>query len=404
VNDALHPFHCPACGGAGTTAFHQELSVPTNSCLLLESREEAESFPRGDIALHVCTSCGFVSNAAFRPASAEYSSRYEETQGFSDTFNQFAWDLAKRWVERYGLQDRTVLEIGCGKGEFLEMMCEAGIGAGIGIDPSAHPERRRSEAAARIEWITDFYSEDHAQLAADAIVCRHTLEHIPDVARFMMRLRRSLGPRTDTVVLFELPDVRRVLAETAFWDVYYEHCSYFTAGSLARLFRATGFEVLDLSLDYDDQYLLIEARPADGPDQGRPSPLEADLDEVVHDAGRFSASRAARLEGWRERLAALRSSGGRAVIWGGGSKGVAFLTALDDDRGDGHDGHLVAAAVDINPHKHGMYIAGSGHRIVAPGELVEAPPDLVIVMNSVYVPEVREELAHLGLHPDVVGL
>ena len=63
-------------------------------------------------------------------------------------------------------------------------------------------------------------------------------------------------------MLFELPDVRRVLDEVAFWDVYYEHCSYFSAGSLARLFRATGFEVLDLALDYDDQYLLLEARPS----------------------------------------------------------------------------------------------------------------------------------------------
>ena len=36
----------------------------------------------------------------------------------------------------------------------------------------------------------------------------------------------------------------------------------FSAGSLARLFRASGFEVLDVSYEYDDQYLLIEARPS----------------------------------------------------------------------------------------------------------------------------------------------
>jgi hypothetical protein len=195
-----------------------------------------------------------------------------------------------------------------------------------------------------------------------------------------------------------------VLSEVAFWDVYYEHCSYFTAGSLARLFRATGFEVLDVSLDYDDQYILIEARPMEGPDRSRPFALEADLDEVVRDAERFSAARRSQLDRWRARLSDLAASGGRAVIWGGGSKGVAFLTALDDRPADGHDGDLIAAAVDINPHKHGMYIAGTGHRIVAPAELVDAPPDLVIVMNPVYVPEVREELAHLGLHPEVVGL
>jgi SAM-dependent methyltransferase len=388
---------CPACGVPGTSPFHTERDVPTNSCLLLADRQEAEGYPLGDIDLHLCSSCGFVWNARFDRGKAEYSARYEETQGFSTTFNAFAWDLAKRWVERYELQGRTVLEIGCGKGEFLEMMCEAGVGVGVGIDPSAHPERLQSDAARRIRWITDFYSDEHAGFEADAVVCRHTLEHIPDVGAFVRGLRRTLGDRTDTVVLFELPDVRRVIDEVAFWDVYYEHCSYFSAGSLARLFRASGFEVLDLALDYDDQYLLIEARPAATPVPGEPFALEDDLEGLARGARGFEATRAAVLDRWRSELEQLRADGGRAVIWGAGSKGVSFLTALGD-RG------AVAAAVDINPHKRGMYMAGTGHHIVAPRSLVDEPPDLVIVMNAVYLDEVHEELDGMGLAPRLVGL
>jgi SAM-dependent methyltransferase len=390
-------FACPACQGTDTVPFHEELSVPRNSCLLLGS-DEAREFPRGDLSLHFCRTCGFVANAAFRPSSSEYSSRYEETQGFSGTFNDFAWDLAKRWVERYDLQGRSVLEIGCGKGEFLEMMCEAGVGSAIGIDPSAHPERRRSEAAQRIEWITDFYSDAYAHLEADAVVCRHTLEHIPDAGDFVRGLRRTLGDRTDTIVLFELPDVHRVLEDVAYWDIYYEHCSYFSAGSLARLFRSSGFEVLDLSLDYDDQYILIETRPVDGPVEGPTFALEDDLEAMEAAAMRYSAARDELLDHWRTRLTELHASGGRAVIWGSGSKGVSFLTALGDAAGAVH------AAVDVNPHKHGMYMAGTGQEIVAPARLAEAPPDLVVVMNAVYVPEIREELERMHLSPEVVGL
>ena len=74
----------------------------------------------------------------------------------------------------------------------------------------------------------------------------------------------AIGERPDTVVFFQIPNARYVLCDVAFWDIYYEHCSYFTKGSLARLFRQAGFEVrdgdawraLDLSMDPKESVML----------------------------------------------------------------------------------------------------------------------------------------------------
>ena len=80
--------------------------------------------------------------------------------------------------------------------------------------------------------------------------------------REFVELLRRPAARRDGVVVFEVPDVLRVLREGAFWDVYYEHCSYFAARLARRpLPRAAGFEVLANRLDFDDQYLVLEARP-----------------------------------------------------------------------------------------------------------------------------------------------
>ena len=38
--------------------------------------------------------------------------------------------------------------------------------------------------------------------------------------------------------------------------------------------------------------------------------------------------------------------------------------------------------VDINPHKHGQFLAGSGHEIVSPEFLREYKPDSVIAIRS----------------------
>jgi SAM-dependent methyltransferase len=380
IQAGVHP--CAACGAVGMRVFYDAGAVPVHSCRLVSTITEAEAFPTAPLRLGFCAACGFVSNVDFRPELQDYSLSYEETQAFSPRFRSFAHDLAVRWIERYDLRGKTVLELGSGKGEFLTLICELGDNRGIGIDPGLVPQRTGDGAG--ITWIKDLFSERYAGLSGDAVVCRHTLEHIGSVAHFLGLARAAVRP--GGVALFELPDVRRVLQEGAFWDVYYEHVSYFSAGSLARLFRRAGFEVLDVALDYDDQYLVIEARPGAG---GRPFELEDDPHELAREVDHFVGLADERLARWRGALRSAR----RPVVWGSGSKGVAFLTAIRDAPVD--------VVVDINPHKHGMYMAGTGQRIVPPEELRRYRPDLVIAMNPIYLEEITSKLQELGVETEL---
>ena len=96
-------------------------------------------------------------------------------------------------------------------------MCELGNNRGIGIDPSYQPERTPEEFKQRVQFIPDYYGEKYSHITADVVLCRHTLEHIGRTGEFLRSIRRTIGDRTDTIVLFELPDVdpraqgRRVL-------------------------------------------------------------------------------------------------------------------------------------------------------------------------------------------------
>ena len=385
---------CQSCGGRPMLTFFTLPGIPVHSCLLMASREEALGCRRGDLRLAFCRACGFVANTAFDPSVHEYSARYEETQGFSPTFNAFARDLAARLVAAHDLRGRTVLEIGCGKGEFLVLLCELGGNAGIGIDPSYVPARTTSPAAGRIRFLREFYSAAHTDLRADFVCCRHTLEHIGAVAALVGTLRAALAGGPPVPVFFEVPDVLRVLREGAFWDLYYEHCSYFSPGSLARLFRAAGFEVQELAVAFAGQYVLLTAWPADGPTRPR-LPLEDDLGalaEAVDAFGRVGAAVAR----WRTTLDDLRARGRRPIVWGSGSKGVAFLTTLGAAEG------LVEYVVDINPYKQGQFMPGTGQPIVAPEFLPRYRPTDVLVMNPTYTEEIRQQLGGLGLAPDLL--
>ena len=369
---------CPSCGASALEPFYEVERVPVHSCRLVETRQEALSFPMGKLRLALCPACGFVTNTAYDPALQDYSVSYEETQAFSPHFRTFLRELAERWVERYDLNGKRVLEIGSGKGEFLLLLHELGIAEGIGIDPGFVPGRLEERPGLR--FVRDLYSERYLDLRPDAVVCRHTLEHIGPVGDFMQLLRSGL--RGGEPVLFELPDVLRVLREGAFWDLYYEHVSYFSPGSLTRLFRASGFVPEVLELDYDDQYILLEARAGNG---GAELPMEEEPSAVVEAVAEFRRVDEARAAEWRERMRTAE----RPVIWGAGSKGVAFLTTVA--------GVGIKRAVDINPHKQDKFLAGSGVEVIAPDRLREAPPDLVVAMNPVYLDEIGAALSELGL-------
>lgn len=385
MNQAQH--NCPNCEDDRLRGFYRVKSVPVHCNLLLDGRRQAIDQQRAELDLVVCEGCGFMFNRAFDEAQMSYGREYEGSQGSSGTFNVFARGLAQRWIDRYGLRNKTVLEIGCGGGEFLELICELGNNRGIGFDPACTPR-----TTGRVKYIADQYGRQYADLPADFVCCRHTLEHIPRTRDFVRMLRQALGGHREVVVGFELPDTWRILKEGAFWDVYYEHCSYFTAGSLARLFRGGGFDLLHLERDYADQYLVIGARPGVGAND--PRMIEEPADQIVSAAMNFGRLVDEKCQMWRRRFE--QWDGRRIILWGSGSKGVGFLTTI------GLDDEKVPCVVDINPKKQGKFMAGTGQRIIAPAELAGYQPHVVIVMNPIYEKEIRAELNRRGVDAQLV--
>jgi hypothetical protein len=388
---------CFSCGSDDLTVFYDQPQIPVNNCLILDSRAEAIGFPRGDLRLAFCRQCGFIQNVLFEAERLEYSGRYEESQGFSARFNQFQDDLVHRLVKQYDLSTKTILEIGCGKGDFLFALARATGSKALAIDPSFAPERVPADLQGQIECIPDFYGDKYLHLLADFMACRHTLEHIQPVADFVGTVRKAIGKQREPIVFFEVPDVLRVLNELAFWDIYYEHCSYFSIGSLARLFRKEGFDIYNLATDFDDQYLLIETVASNGGNDGPVWDNEHDMPDMERAVSYFRDHYKAKLAEWGKSVRRVHKNGGRAVLWGSGSKAVSYINALglQDE---------IEFVVDINPHRHGKFIIGGGQEVVAPEFLKEYKPDLVVAMNNIYVDEIRRDLDAMGVKAELTSV
>ncbi len=384
---------CPTCKETDLDDFFTIRNAPVHSLATMNSYEEAIRVPRRDIVLTFCNGCGFVFNSAFDTSIDYFTQGYEDQQGFSPTFVKFITGVTERFIKKYDIRNKQVVEIGCGKGDFINLISRLGNNKGVGVDPAWVPGR--GEQNSDVRFIPEFYSKSHGEIRPDCITCRHTLEHIHDTDGFIGTVRASIES-ANPILFFEVPSIVRILDVQAFWDIFYEHCTYLSPGSIARLFRRNDFEVLDMYLEYDDQYLFIEAKPVDERSD-KIHPLEESIAELKAATRRFSEKITAELEEWRDRLCRFKEEGKRVVVWGGGSKSVGFLTQFDEIG-------VIEHVVDINPHMQGNFIPGIGKQYVDPEFLETYQPDVVIVMNSVYMDEIEKSLSDRGLHPLMLGL
>ncbi|MGF1585663.1 MAG: class I SAM-dependent methyltransferase [Bacteroidales bacterium] len=385
---------CPNCHSSEIEDFFRMENAPVQSLVTIKNREEALAIPRKDITLAFCHNCAFIFNSSFDTTIDYYTQGYEDQQGFSPTFKEFITGVTNRFIDRYNVRNKDIVEIGCGKGDFILLMSELGNNRGTGIDP-AYVEGRMAPNP-KLKFIKEFYSEKHGDLPNDVITCRHTVEHIHGTGEFMKTIRNSIKPGKDVILFFEVPSIVRILKIQAFWDIFYEHCTYMSPGSLGRLFRMNGFEVVDMYLEYDDQYLFIEARPVDEISQ-KIHPLEESVADLWNLAKEFSSEVYKRLDEWRVLLEDYKKKNKKVVVWGGGSKSVGFLTHFDKIG-------LIEHVVDINPHMTGNYIPGIGLKYEKPEFLKQYNPDAVIIMNGVYQKEIGEMLGKMGLYPELHAL
>lgn len=419
-SNATGKYTCPGCYEKSVTVFYTVRGVPVHSVLLLETREQAIKYPTGEIVLGFCQSCGFVSNYAFDAKLHEYSPKYESSQAFSSIFNSFSKRLAELLIKRYGLHEKNIVEIGCGQGEFIRLLAQLGCNHGIGFDPAYDGSRsynipeipsniitisknnegllnkvHHDSCKGCVTFVRDFYGEKYRMHPPDFICCKMTLEHIKNTSDFVSNVRNTIEARSDAVVFFQVPEFTRILDDLAFWDIYYEHCSYFSPGSLARLFRRCGFEIMDIWTDYDDQYLMIEAGTMRGGDANSLA-IENDFEELRYKVDYFSKNYRQKLDTWKQYLNEIKEKNLKAVVWGSSSKGVSFLTTLKIPYQE------LEYVVDINPYRQGSYIAGTGQEIVSPEFLSDYKPDVVILMNPIYFREVGSELERMELNPKIV--
>lgn len=389
---------CPVCGCAQVLDLMRIEQAPVYCNVLWPDERQARTAARGALALGYCVACAHLFNTVFDPHLTEYTPAYDNSLHYSPLFNQYAEQLAARLIDRYGLRGKRIVEIGCGKGDFLRLLCAQGNNRGFGFDRSFEPERGRETRPEDVFFFQDFYDGEYARRCRPDFICfRHVLEHIPHPLDFLGALRRSLDERQDVALYCEVPNALFTLKGLGIWDLIYEHCAYFSLNSLIAMFSRAGFDVIAGEESFGGQFIWVEARPGAGRSEITLAAQQAPA-LVRPYADAFASQYRANVQAWRERLTDMKREGRRAVVWGAGSKGVTFLNVLNDHVAD------IRYVVDLNPHKQGRYVGGTGQQVVSPEFLLGCPATDVIVMNPLYLDEITAAVRAMGLDIRVISV
>lgn len=318
---------------------------------MYDSPEAGRDCPKGDMHLVEDMTTGLVYNAAFDSSLLDYDGAYQNEQGHSPLFKthmEAVADLIEATMGRANL-----VEVGCGKGMFLETLLARGMDV-VGYDPTyegSNPRVRRE------------YFTEELGIIGDGLILRHVLEHIADPVAFLHRLAAANGGKG--LIYIEVPCLDWICRHKAWFDIFYEHVNYFRLSDFSRIFG----RVVHAGHAFGGQYLTIVADLST-----LRSPVRDPSDTVDFPAD------------FTDRLTAEACADtGRVVVWGGASKGVIFSLLRE------RAGHPVDRVIDINPSKQGRYLPATGLRVMSPAEgLADLPEDSPIyVMNPNYLDEIR---------------
>jgi hypothetical protein len=308
-------------------------------------------------------------------------------------FRSYLADLAVTLCQRHGLTKKKLVDIGCGDGYFLNLLCEQGENSGVGIDPSCSSAGDTAVEYQRISFIQDYYSDKYASVMGHFVSCRHVVDELEQPRQFVNLLKSALLPGTEAVLYLELPNAQKTFEDRLIWNIGYAKRSWFTAQSLRSLVESCGMQTLHVETQFNDEYLGISCqRMSTEAGNGKIElPASEDMSALLT---QFVDDIDQQVSTWERKIEGFRDKRNTIAVWGAGMRGINFLNRFNDKE-------VFAQIVDVNQDRQGYYLPASGYRIDAPELLKDSRPDRVVITNPNYAEEIRGQLAAMGIRAEI---
>lgn len=314
-----------------------------------------------DIIIQECRFCGLL-QAEGEPVP--YYRDVIRATGISEKMRAFRIKQFGQWIEENQLLGKKVIEIGCGKGEYMSFMEEAGLQV-IGLEHLEESVAKANSDGYRV--IHGFIEgEDYRIQGApyDGFYSMNFLEHIPKPNEFLAGIMNNLTE--DAVGIIEVPNVNMILEQGLYSEFIQDHLSYFTTATLRNLLELSGFEILCCDEIWYRYIISAKVRKR----------KTANIREFTNQLKR----RKIEIDSY---LSGMEAEGKTIAAWGAGHQALANLSLLEMQG-------RVRYIIDSAPFKQNRFTPATHIPVVSPKKLAEGEINAIIIMAAGYSDEIKK--------------
>jgi 2-polyprenyl-3-methyl-5-hydroxy-6-metoxy-1,4-benzoquinol methylase len=329
-------------------------NFPTRETLHLDSGE--------DLEVCQCSWCNLIQ------LNCEPVSYYKEvirSAAFSEEMGLFREKQFTEFINSYQLSGKDILEIGCGRGEYMSLMAQCDINVS-GIEYSA--ESVESCRADKLDVNRCYIDTEEQPLGFnkqfDAFFILNFLEHLPNINEVLRGVANNL--KENAVGLVEVPNFDMILRNKLFSEFISDHLYYFTKDTLRITLERNGFEIIECKEIWYDYIISATVRKRKKTDISHFKNHQKMITKEIKDY-------------------ILRHGSQNVAIYGAGHQALAII-ALTNIKND------IKYIIDDATFKQNKYTPATHIPIVSSEKLLTDPVSGVLIMAASYSDEVAKKI------------
>ncbi len=314
-----------------------------------------------DLEIYECPYCGLIQ---VLQEPVDYYRDVIRAIAVSEDMREFRNTYFKDFVDSFDLADKKIIEIGCGCGEYIDIMKQF-AGNVYGIEHKAESVKSATDKGLKVfESFVETSDTVIPEGPYDAFYIMNFLEHIPNLSEFLGGIYNNLTD--EGCGLVEVPNGDFVIKSKMFSEFMLEHVTYFTKDTLKRTLENNGFEVLSCESIWHDYILSAKVRK-----------------RKSIDLSSFDEHKNKLIGNLRDMVKRAYDNGEKIAVWGAGHQALTLLALADI-------GQYVSMVIDSAPFKQNCITPVSHIPIYGSEAIRDKGISYIIIMAGSYSDEISK--------------